>query len=223
MLGEELLAVARRPPVPSPPLARLEAAVAVGPVAGPRGLSPLVLLEVAAGAGGLDISALAGRLSPPAHGSWLHAAGAAPPDAPAAALGPALVSWALARPGSADPEFVASAQGSLARLTHEDAGERAAACLYALVLHEAMVAVSLDDVAGVAARLEPLARRWGGGPPSPWLGGLWQRVRPGAPGPVGGDALAALAAALASASGRSPAAGEAPLAAAALRRIAAAR
>jgi dephospho-CoA kinase len=219
-LAQALREAARRPAAPAVPLARLEAVVAAGSAAGPRGLSPLALLRTAARAGGLEMEALAARLSPPAQGSWLEAPRGAPPGAPAAVLAPAVVAWALARPGSADPEFVASAAGSVARLTHEDAGERAAACLCALVIQEALVAgAPLDDVAGAAARLEPRAARWGGGPPSPWLADLWARVHRGS---SGADDREPLAAALAAASGRSSAAGEDPSVAATLGRIAAA-
>jgi dephospho-CoA kinase len=199
-LVEELTAVARRPPVPSPPLGRLESMVAAGPPRGPRGLSPVALLETAARVGGLELEPLAAQLVPPAGGPWLQAARAAPPGAPAAALAPALAAWALARPGSADADFVASAAGSLARLTHVDAGERAAACLAALVLREAVIAAGRPgDFDALASALRPLAARWGGGPPAEWSGVLAAALAAargeGAPAPDGaiGAALARIA------------------------------
>jgi dephospho-CoA kinase len=219
-LAEELRKAARRPVAVRPSLERLGTVVAAGPSRGPRGLDALTLLEAAAAGGGLDMEALAARLVPPAAGPWLSAARAAPPDVPAAALAPALVAWALAR-GPADADFLAAAAGSLARLTHEEAGERAAACLFALVLLESIVGGrNPDGAAAVAAGLSPLATRWGGGPPAGWLAAVWARARPGAQSVGAGHGLVApLAAALAAATGSpAPAAGGAI--AAALRRIA---
>jgi len=146
-----------------------------GPDDGPRGLSPAQLLSEAAAAGGLEMDALAGRLVPPAPGPWYRAAAAAAPGAPACRLGVAVAAWALQRRG-VDPDFVAAAAGSVARLTHVDPGERADACLVALVAQErAATGVAPRD--GLVASLLPLASRFGGGPPSGRLDAVWEAVR----------------------------------------------
>ena len=85
----------------------------------------------------------------------------------------ALAAWALARRGR-DPEFVALAAASVARLTHAETGARADACLVALVALER--AVATGDRAGeraAAARSLELATRFGGGTPSGRLGAVW--------------------------------------------------
>ena len=76
------------------------------------------------------------RRSPPGSirrrpAAWYEAALPAAPAVDAAALGPALVAWVLAaRPPDAD--FLVSAAASLARLTHVESAQRAAACQLAL-------------------------------------------------------------------------------------------
>ncbi len=197
-LAGELRALADRRFAPGPPLAALAAIAAAGPAGGPRGLSPLALLEAAAEAGGLEMEALAARLEPPC-ARWLEAARAAPPGAPAAALSAALVAWQLAR-GGADGDYLASAAASLARLTHEDARERAAACLYALVV-QAVAAGDAREPAGIAAALGPLAMRWGGGAPAEWIASAWADDRSAADGSVEAGLASALEAARRGAAG----------------------
>ena len=174
------------------------------PETGPRGLSPLALLAAAAEAGGLEMEALAARLTPPAGRPWYRTAGEAEAGAPATSLSVALAAWALRR-GGPDPEFLAAAAGSLARLTHTDPAERADACLLALVAQAiALDPGRMEDVAGQAESLSPLARRFGGVAPSGRLLAVLAavRLRPHDPGGAraecarrGGDAE--LAAALA--------------------------
>ena len=158
------------------PPERLLGGLIHGPRDGPRGLSPAVLLAEAAAAGTLDMEALARRLVPAAHSPWYRAAEEAVPDAPAARLGVALAAWALRR-GGPDPEFLAAAAGSVARLTHMDPAARADACLVALVAQQRVVSPSgAEDLATQALRLAPLAARFGGGPPSGGLDAVWDAV-----------------------------------------------
>ena len=163
-----------------------------GPETGPRGLSPLALLAAAAEAGGLEMEALAARLTPPAGRPWYRTAGEAEAGAPATSLSVALAAWALRR-GGPDPAFLAAAAGSVARLTHTDPAERADACLLALVAQ----AIALDpgrvggrrgaggepEPAGAAVRGRGAVRTApsgpGGGPPSSARPrGCARRVRP---------------------------------------------
>ena len=176
-LAEDLRSVASRPRVAAGvPPERLLGGLAHGPQAGPRGLSPAVLLSEAATAGGLEMEALARRLVPPARGPWYQAAEETVPDAPAAHLGVALAAWALRR-GAPDPDFLAAAAGSVARLTHTDPGARADACLVALVAQQRVVSPSgAIEPAAQAARLAPLAARFGGGAPSGSLDAVWHAL-----------------------------------------------
>jgi len=220
-LAADLRSLAGRPQAPPPPLAVLASAVAAGPVEGPRELGPSSFLAAAAEAHGLELAALSARLEPPSP-RWLEAAGAAAPGAPAAALAPALVAWHLAR-GSADADYLASAAGSLARLTHDDPAERAASCLYALVLEAvATGAAPASEAARPAAALTPLAVRWGGGAPSAWLRAVWTRAAQ-PPGSGGGAApvVVRLAAALRAAAAPRPDGAEVRRIEAVLARIAA--
>lgn len=137
-----------------------------GPRTGPRGLSPLALLEAAAEAGGLEMDALARRLTPPATRAWYRTAQEADPGAPATHLAVALAAWALRR-GAPDPPFLAAAAGSIARLTHTDPPGRADACLLALVAQDVATAGRVPgDLEAWADRRMSLARQFGGGPPS---------------------------------------------------------
>jgi hypothetical protein len=86
--------------------------------------------------------------------------------APATHLAIALAAWALRR-GSPDPPFLAAAAGSVARLTHTDPPSRADACLLALVAQDVALAGGVTgDLESWAQRRVPLARQFGGGPPS---------------------------------------------------------
>jgi dephospho-CoA kinase len=159
-----------------------------GPRSGPRGLTPLALLEAAAEAGGLEMETLARRLAPPATRPWYRTAEEAAPGAPAASLAVALAAWTLFRRGP-DPPFLAAAAGSVARLTHADPAERADACLLALVAQETAVAGgSAGNVEAAAARLTALARRFGGAPPSGALAAVWSSVRLHVADPAGARA-----------------------------------
>jgi dephospho-CoA kinase len=176
-LAEELRSLAGRPRVSTGvPPERLVAGLVHGPRDGPRGLSPGVLLAEAAGAGGLEMEALARRLVPAVRGPWYRGAEEAPPDAPASHLGVALAAWALRR-GAPDPDFLAAAAGSVARLTHTDPAARADACLVALVAQQrALSPPGGGDAAAQASSLAPLAVRFGGGPPTGALGPVWESV-----------------------------------------------
>jgi hypothetical protein len=146
-----------------------------GPDEGPRGLAPAALLAAAA-EGGLEMEALARRLSPPPTKPWYRTAAEAEPGAPAAYLAAAVAAWASCR-AAPDPPFLAAAAGTVARLTHSDPAARADACLLALVAAEAALAGGRTDVQGHAERLAPLAARFGGGPPSGRLGPVWSAAR----------------------------------------------
>jgi hypothetical protein len=154
-----------------------------GPEKGPRGLAPVSLLTAAAEAGGLEMEGLGRRLSPAAAGLWYETAGEADPGAAAANLAVALAAWVLCR-GAADAPFLAGAAGSIARLTHTDVAARADACVLALVAQEvALAAGAPGDVEARAQRVEGLAIRFGGAPPSGGLAPVWAAVRacPGDP------------------------------------------
>jgi dephospho-CoA kinase len=187
-LAAELVSLAVRPWAPTGvPVERLLGGLVHGPQDGPRGLSPGVLLAEAAGAGGLEMEALARRLVPAAFGPWYRAAGESEPDAPACRLGVALAAWALRR-GVPDPEFLAAAAGSVARLTHTDPGARADACLAALVAQQRVVSLpNGGEAASEASSLALLAVRFGGGRPSGGLDAVWEAVRrfPSDPGEAG--------------------------------------
>ena len=176
-LAEELRSLARRPCVStgvSPE--RLLGGLVRGARDGPRGLSPAVLLAEAAAAGGLEMEALARRLVPAARGPWYRAAEEGPPGAPASRLGVALAAWAMRR-GAPDPEFLAAAAGSVARLTHTDPVARTDAILVALVAQQGIVSPpGTADAAAQASRLASLAARFGGAPPSAGLGVVWDAV-----------------------------------------------
>ena len=163
---EQLHQLARWPRREQAPLPRLLGGVVRGPRLGPRGLSPGVLLQLAAEDGNLELEALAARLDPPAAGAWYEAALPAAPAVDAAALAPALVAWVLAsRPPDAD--FLVSAAATLARLTHVDPRQRAAACQLALLLQDVVLAGRIPPDLEVRSRAHAAAAsRWGGQDPS---------------------------------------------------------
>ena len=162
---EQLERLAQRPPRELVPLPRLLGAVLHGPRLGPRGLSPGLLLRLASQSGSLELQALATRLDPPATGAWYEAALPAAPAVGAASLGPALVAWALAsRPPDAD--FLVSAAATLARLTHVDPAQRAAACQLALLLQDVVLAGQIPpDLESLSRAHAVAAARWGGRDP----------------------------------------------------------
>jgi len=169
-LAAELRALAARGRAPrvAIPVARRAGVVSAGPRRGPRGLEPARILADIASAGGLEMERIAGMLVPPTDRPWYRAA---EPETigpgPETLAGP-VVLWALARAGP-DAEFLAAAAASLARLTHADPARIAGACLFALVLQDALVADSIGSErprGGPSPRAD-LARRWGGAPPLP--------------------------------------------------------
>ncbi len=144
-----------------------------GPEEGPRGLSPALVMSEARATGGLEMEALATRLVPPTREPWYRAADETPADLPACRLGVALAAWGQARSGP-DPEFVAAAAGSVARLTHADPGSRVDACLVALVALEWAAEVAGErDARALATRALALAGRFGGGAPTGRLDAVW--------------------------------------------------
>jgi dephospho-CoA kinase len=125
---------------------------------GPRGLAGRSLLEAAIDAGGLDLSALARRLDPPAD-VWYRAARAGEAAPWPESLAVPLVVWAAAR--GRDADWLAAAAASLARLTHAEAEAVAGACLAALAAREAAAGAGLDEVRRRLPEWEVRARRWG--------------------------------------------------------------
>lgn len=147
-------------------LERAWGALAHGPQQGPRGLTPLVVLEEIVAASGLELASLARRLAPPWRGPWYLAG--RPADAgpgPATLMAP-VVLWSLAR-GAPDPAFVLAAAASLARLTHSDGAAIADAACFARALLEVSVAGRVpQDLAVRAAGWRAEAARWGGCSPT---------------------------------------------------------
>jgi dephospho-CoA kinase len=150
------------------PTSRALAGLANGSERGPRGLAPAALLRDAASAGGLEMERLFRRLDPPAPGPWYRAAGDDP--VPPETLAGALVVWALAR-GGPDPDFLAAAAASLARLTHRDPAHLAAAVYAALALQVAAVAGALgaDETEWIDG-----AERWAGAAPPERVRTAWR-------------------------------------------------
>jgi dephospho-CoA kinase len=125
---------------------------------GPRGLGPRPFLEASIAAAGLDLSALARRLHPPAE-IWYRAARAGEAGPWPEALVVPLVLWAGARGG--DGDWLASASASLARLTHEDGEAVAGACLAAQAARAVAAGAALDTVSRRLHEWDATARRWG--------------------------------------------------------------
>ena len=177
-LAGELERLARHRPTP---LAVAEARALQGPGEGPRGLTPTLVAEAIAAAGGLEMEDLAACLQPQAEGPWYTAAdapsgkpkGDGPGPSPAALMGP-VVLYELRKHGF-DPERIAAAAFSVAWLTERAPDRIAAAVLCALVLGEAL---SLDrvppDPATRAAAFEPLIKRWTHAPFSTPSFALWK-------------------------------------------------
>jgi len=166
-LAAELRALAARGRAPrvAVPLERRAGVIAAGPARGPRGLEPARILAEIAAAGGLEMERIARRLVPPTDRPWYRAALPGTEDPGPETLAAAVVLWALARAGP-DAEFLASAAASLARLTDTEPPRIAGACLFALTLHDALVAEAIgSERPRNPSRWTDLARRWGGAPP----------------------------------------------------------
>lgn len=164
-LAERLRAMAASPP----PLfalapARALAALEHGPEKGPRGLTPVGLLDEIVDAGGLEVDRVAARLVPRAKGPWYRAAAidAAGPGPETLAAPVAL--WALARRGD-DPDYTASIAATVARLTDREPRAIADATLLSLALSAGAVG-GLEEVRRRWPGLARLAERWGGAAPS---------------------------------------------------------
>ncbi len=145
-------------------LERVLACLRRGPASGPRGLSPERLLADIAAAGGLEMERLARLLAPPCGGPWYRCA--LPQETgpgPERLSGP-LVAWALAR-GGPDPDFLAFAASSLARLTHADPSSVAGACLFALALQDVALGARIAELPRRVPEWTARAERWSGGTP----------------------------------------------------------
>jgi hypothetical protein len=147
-------------------LEQASAALALGPRHGPRGLTPLLVLDEIVAASGLELARLSRRLEPPSQGPW-YLAGLAPVPGPAPATLQAPVAiWSLLR-GAPDPPFVYAAAASLSRLTHSDGEAIASACLFARALLEVAIAGRVPpDLPLRAESWEAEAWRWGGASPA---------------------------------------------------------
>jgi hypothetical protein len=97
-------------------------------------------------------------LVPPAEGPWYRAARDGDGDPGPEALAAPVALWGVSRAGL-DPDFLAAAAFSMARLTHTAASRLATACLYALAAGE--LAASGHAPRDLAP-LERLAEKWGG-------------------------------------------------------------
>jgi dephospho-CoA kinase len=106
-----------------------------GPVRGPRGLSPSVLLAEIARYGGIAMEGLKALLSPPASSVWYRAARPDESGPRPATLAGVLVLWQLSR-RVADEETLLAAMASVARLTHDGPDAIGNACVLALAMLE---------------------------------------------------------------------------------------
>ncbi len=132
---------------------------------GPRGLDALSLLEDAFDGGGIELSRLGRRLTPPVEGPWYRAARPQEVGPWPESLAVALALWA--GHGGLDEDWLLAAAASLARLTHGDPGDVAGACLAALAAREVGVGGSPARALARVAEWRPVTRRWGGDEPSP--------------------------------------------------------
>jgi len=164
-LAGELRELAARPrEATRPGLRATLGALVHGAGPGPRGLAPATLAAEALRSGGIELASLARLLRPAPAGPWYRAAvegeGAPWPES----LAGVLAAWSLAR--GLDPEWLVGAAASLARLTHADGPAVAGACLAALLARDVAAGRPLAGLAERLSVFEPLARRWGGGPPA---------------------------------------------------------
>ncbi|MGH9885411.1 MAG: dephospho-CoA kinase, partial [bacterium] len=205
---------------------RLLGAVAHGASRGPGGISPTLLLEeIAAARGSLDLARLLDRLEPPVRGAWDERRPALPGPGPQA-LAPALAAWCAV--DGRDGEQAATAMGSLARLVGASSTDAAAAVFLAVAFLDLIRASGPLTVATESAEAwGRLAERWGAGTAPDTVAGLLARLAflPGPPAAArrlaeghGWDADAAAALASLRAGARPE---DAPALANALERIAA--
>jgi hypothetical protein len=168
------------------PLERALACLQQGPATGPRGLSPLRLLDEV-GAGGLDLARLARLLEPPAEGPWYRAAREGDGGPGPEALAGALAVCCAAR--GADSPFVLAAAASLALLTHSRPEAIAGACVAALAAWETALGgalASLDERALLSWSIQA-RERTGAAPPAHVLGEVRRAAAGvGVPGTVSG-------------------------------------
>jgi dephospho-CoA kinase len=181
-LASELRRLAQvRPPRMAIPLERRVGAMVIGPRRGPRGLDRERVLRDIAAAGGLEMGRVARLLVPPTDRAWYRAAQEGAADTGPETLAAPVALWSLSRSGP-DPDFVAAAAASLARLTHTEGAAIAGACLFALALHEALVSGATGhNLTSSLPGWTALARRWGGeSPPERIAAAVEAAVRHGA-------------------------------------------
>jgi dephospho-CoA kinase len=170
-LAAELKQLARSWPEPAPvPGARASAALVQTASEGPRGLTPLRVLQAFADSGGAPLPALAAAQRPPHRGPWYEAGGAPEPAAGSERLVGAerlmlpVVLWSLAWHGP-DADALVAAAVSVARLVHAEPPRLARAAAVALALWE--VAQSGATPGDLAARVwarDTLVSRRAGAP-----------------------------------------------------------
>jgi len=166
-LATELASLAEH--APARPPARedaVRAALAHGPLLGPRGLDPVRFAAGVAAAGGVEMERIKRLLVPPFDGPWIGAAlvpGGPGPGPEALALVVGL--WSRIRRGL-DAEFTAAAMFSTAYLTHRDAVRTAGACLVSLAAAHLAAGIRATDDERRA--WTATAERWGGGSVPSW-------------------------------------------------------
>jgi len=137
--------------------------LALGPVQGPRGLTPPAVLQEIGRSGGIDMERLSSLLRPRAEEPWYRVARPGETGVRPAALAGVLALWQMAR-GFEDEDALLAATASVARLTHREPAAIGNACVLGL----AMLAVAAEDANG-GTLLDRLpawrakAGRWAGG------------------------------------------------------------
>jgi dephospho-CoA kinase len=161
-LAALLVFLAEHPPArPSLQEAAVVAALARGPMSGPRGLDPARWAAEVGAAGGVEVERLKRALVPPGAGPWYREAEAFPDAGPGPeALALVVGLWSLGRRGL-DAELTAAAMFSTAYLTGRNRDRAAAACLLAI----AAAQVAGGTTPGEADRRSwtATAERWAGG------------------------------------------------------------
>lgn len=132
--------------------------------AGPRGLSPRVFLQIVAEEEDVALQVLASRLVPPASSAWYRAAREGEGEAWPEALAVPLALWALAH--DRDDEWLLGAASSLARLTHGEGEDVAAAAFAALAAFGVARSGRLDVVMDGLEEWGHRAVRWGRAAPA---------------------------------------------------------
>jgi dephospho-CoA kinase len=162
-LASALEALAAAWPGPAPiAVASARGCLLEGPVVGPRGMSPRRVMAALAAASAPPLPLLAHELVPPTSGPWYEGGIVEQPGpGPETLMGPVFL-WARAWYGP-DPESLAAAAVSLARLTHSHPPALAAAVLFALALADVADAGRIPrDLAERARARAALIEKWTG-------------------------------------------------------------